>query len=104
MMTGINEATLHNLNQEFQLTYLDELIEQKVSKTEKVTISNLTLEFNQQEYKCLLQNLENAVSSSQLPISLSIKLLLSDFLICLLYVKLNKNKETILAFLIYFFF
>lgn len=67
MNTGKVEANLVNLNQEFKLPYLDELIEQKRSGTEKMVSSIDNFEYHRQEYQRLQVELESAFDRSQLP-------------------------------------
>ena len=65
--TGEVEANLVNLNQEFKLPYLDELIELKRSGTEKMALTTDSLEYHRQEYQRLQRKLEAAFNQSKLP-------------------------------------
>lgn len=67
MRTGEVEANLVRLNEEFRLPYLPDLIERKVSGTEKGTLNSADLEFHQREYARLRAELEQAFKTSQLP-------------------------------------
>lgn len=67
MNTGKVEANLVNLNQEFKLPYLDELIVQKRSGTEKMVFNIDNFEYHRQEYQRLQGELESAFDRSQLP-------------------------------------
>src|SRR6058998_1131215 len=50
MRTGVIEANLVTLNQEFKLSYIDELIARKLSGPEKSTLDDADIAFYQQEY------------------------------------------------------
>ena len=67
MNTGRIEANLLTLNQEFNLPYIEDLVEQKKSETEKTTLKKINLEFYQQEYQRLQEKLEAAFNNSHLP-------------------------------------
>ncbi len=72
MRTGLVEANLLNLNQEFSLPYIDELIELKVSSREKQSLNALgnpekILEFHSKEYERLLNEMQLAAEKSLLP-------------------------------------
>lgn len=67
MRTGQVEANLVHLNETFRLSYLPELIEQKVSGTEKGTLNQADLEFHERKYQRLRGELEIAFEQSQLP-------------------------------------
>lgn len=80
MNTGRVEANLVNLNKEFQLSYLDDLIVQK-AESEKALLKNSDLEFYSQEYQRLQNILDVAHNKSALPDEPSAKLELNDLLI-----------------------
>ena len=65
--TGRVEANLVTLNQEFNLTYIDDSIAQKKAGSEKETLSEINLEFYQQEYQRLQEQLDIAFENSNLP-------------------------------------
>ncbi len=67
MQTGVVEANLVTLNEKFQLSYLSDLINAKVTGAEKSTLEAVDLAFHQQEYICLCQVLEEASLKSHLP-------------------------------------
>lgn len=81
MKTGIIEANLVNLNQEFKLPYLAELIEQKTQGEEKSVLSQLDLNFHEQEYQRLQKELAIAQEKSHLPDESSAKETLNEFVI-----------------------
>ena len=81
MQTGKIEANLNHLNQEFNLPYLPELIEQKVSGTEKAKITEVDLDFHQQEYTRLREKLIAAAANSKLPATATAKPALNDLLV-----------------------
>lgn len=81
MKTGITEANLVNLNQEFKLPYLAELIEQKTQGKEKSVLSQLDLNFHEQEYQRLQTELAIAQEKSHLPDNSSAKETLNEFVI-----------------------
>ncbi|HEY9756238.1 MAG TPA: nucleotidyltransferase domain-containing protein [Oculatellaceae cyanobacterium] len=61
------EANLVTLNKEFQLPYIDELVEAKVSTNEKHKLTKLDLDFHRKEFKRLRGALETAFLKSDLP-------------------------------------
>jgi predicted nucleotidyltransferase len=67
MRTGEVEANLIRLNETFGLPYIPELIERKVSGTEKGTLEQADLGLHQREYQRLRAELEQAFGASQLP-------------------------------------
>lgn len=81
MQTGVIEANLAVLNQHFTLPYIDGLIAQKTSGTEKAVLSDTDLAFHQQEYQRLVQRLEAESDRSHLPESPSAKAALNDFVV-----------------------
>ena len=81
MQTGSIEANLVKLNEKFQLSYLDDLITQKMTEAEKSTVKNIDIEFYRQEYKRLQNELEIASQNSHLPETSSAKPELHDLLV-----------------------
>ena len=81
MQTGEIEANLVTLNERFRLPYIPELIERKIKGTEKGTLDQADLEFHEREYHRLRSDLENAMSSTQLPEQPSVAAALNDLLI-----------------------
>jgi uncharacterized protein len=67
MQTGEVEAHLPTLNQKFGLTYLDELITQKLTGAEKGELTAIDLPFHQKEFDRLLKMLEITRDNSHLP-------------------------------------
>ena len=67
MNTGKIEANLINLNQEFKLSYLTDLVDRKQAGSEKAVLEQVNLQFHQREYQRLQQELENAFDNSHLP-------------------------------------
>jgi uncharacterized protein len=81
MRTGRVEANLLHLNEEFRLPYLPELIESKVTGTEKGQLDNADLEFHQREFDRLQAELEAAYHASTLPENPSAGEALNDLLV-----------------------
>ena len=81
MNTGKIEANLINLNQEFKLPYIKELIEQKQLRSEHSTLTAIDLKFHQQEYQKLQTKLEEAFKHSHLPETPSAQPELNSFLV-----------------------
>jgi len=67
MQTGEVQANLVQLNEKFQLSYINDLVEQKVTGTEKGTLKNADVDFYQREYDRLVNELESARDASYLP-------------------------------------
>lgn len=67
MQTGKIEANLVNLNQEFNLPYISDLIALKVLGTEKEKIKGIDLDFHQREYERLREKLALSAQNSHLP-------------------------------------
>jgi predicted nucleotidyltransferase len=81
MRSGEIEANLVALNEEFNLTYLGDLIARKLAGPEKSTLEDADVEFHQREYERLRVELEQAFQASQLPETPSGKSALNDLLI-----------------------
>ncbi len=81
MQTGIIEANLVKLNEKFQLSYLDELIERKITREEKSTLEDEQIDFYFREYERLRQELELASQNSHLPETSSAQPALNDLLV-----------------------
>ncbi len=79
--SGEIEANLVHLNETFKLPYLPELIERKVSGTEKGTLDEADLVFHEQEYERLRTELEEAFEQSDLPEQPSGAAALNDLLV-----------------------
>jgi len=67
MRSGQIEANLVNLNQEFKLPYISELIERKLAGHEKSAVRDIDLEFHEREFERLRGVLEDAHKTSSLP-------------------------------------
>ena len=67
MRTGRVEANLMNLNEEFRLPQVPDLIQQKVEGPEKGTLESTDLVFHAAEYQRLVGQLEVEYHQSQLP-------------------------------------
>ncbi len=81
MNRGIVEANLNQLNEEFKLSYLDDLIAKKSAGKERTIIENADINFYQQEYQRLTTELETAFENSKLPEVATAKPALNDLLI-----------------------
>ncbi|MEQ9672742.1 nucleotidyltransferase domain-containing protein [Coleofasciculus sp. G2-EDA-02] len=81
MKTGEVEANLLRLNQEFKLSYISDLIAQKLAGVEKCQIEDTDIEFHRGEYERLYGELEQASQSSKLPAAPSAKDALNNLLI-----------------------
>lgn len=67
MRTGEVQANLGLLNEELKLPYIPDLIERKVSGTEKGRLEQADLGLHQREYERLRAELEQAYAKSKLP-------------------------------------
>ncbi|MBW3541533.1 MAG: nucleotidyltransferase domain-containing protein [Planctomycetes bacterium] len=81
MRAGEIEANLARLSDDFQLPYVPELIERKVSGPEKGRIELADLDFYQREYERLVSELEQAFQCSSLPESPAGATALHEFLV-----------------------
>ena len=81
MRSGEIEANLVKLNENTGLSYLDELVAQKLEGPEKGTLPEADLQFHQSEYDRLVAELESAHESSNLPDLPSAKERLNDLLV-----------------------
>ena len=81
MRTGVIEANLVTLNQEFKLSYIDELIARKLSGPEKSTLEDMDVAVYQQEYERLRGVLEESFQASQLPEAPTNRVVLNDLLL-----------------------
>ncbi|MFN8550845.1 MAG: nucleotidyltransferase domain-containing protein [Candidatus Obscuribacterales bacterium] len=80
MKTGIIEANLNILNEQFKLSYLPELIEQKRTSNEQSTLDSVRLKFYESEFQRLLDELKQASIDSSLPELASARPALNDLL------------------------
>ncbi|MBA2647148.1 MAG: nucleotidyltransferase domain-containing protein [Pyrinomonadaceae bacterium] len=81
MHTGMIEANLLQLNEEFKLVYLRDLIGRKLDGSEKATLKEADILFYRSEYQRLRGVLEEAYKASSLPESPSCKNALNDLLV-----------------------
>ena len=81
MRTGTLEANLVNLNDEFKLPFIPELIQRKVSDVEKATIENADMAFYTEQYERLTGELEIARDETSLPDQPSCMADLNDLLL-----------------------
>ena len=81
MRTGIVEANLNHLNDEYRLAYIPELIERKTRGTEHQTLEFAEMSFYADEYERLRQRLEAEAGKTSLPESNSAKAALNALLL-----------------------
>jgi len=81
MKTGEVEANLVTLNQDAKLTYIDELIERKLTGPEKGDLPEADMKFHESEYQRLVKSLERASAESHLPEAGTAREALNDLLI-----------------------
>jgi len=81
MNTGQVEANLLQLNDEFRLPYIEDLVARKTEGVERSTLTEADVEFYKAEYRRLRTELESSSGRSTLPESPSCKQELSDLLI-----------------------
>jgi predicted nucleotidyltransferase len=81
MRTGVIEANLVNLNQEFKLPFIGELVERKTSTAEKQTLNDADIQFHLAETQRLHGILAEAAAASTLPDQPSSRDQLNDLLI-----------------------
>ena len=81
MQTGEIEANLVQLNDKFKLPYIPELIERKVSGTERQIMADDDIAFHVAEYERLVSELEQAHDNTCLPEAPTCKPALNDLLL-----------------------
>jgi hypothetical protein len=81
MRTGEVEANLVNLNENFELSYIYELIVRKLAGPEKSALNDVDVEFHRREFERLRGLLEDAYRSSSLPETPAGKAALNDLLL-----------------------
>jgi uncharacterized protein len=81
MRTGVIESNLVMLNQEFKLSYLDDLVARKLAGPEKGTLEDNDVALLQQEYERLRGELETSFQASSLPETPSCRAALNDLLL-----------------------
>lgn len=93
MRTGVIEADLLKLNQEFGLPYISELVERKVNSKEKQTLSDTDLSFHEREFSRLMACLNEAAAETKLPAESGAKPALDDLLKRLRLASLSSNRS-----------
>lgn len=81
MRTGIVEANLVTLNEEFRLSFIPDLVARKTSGSERQTLDSTELAFFEDQYLWLSDQLKQAGESTQLPESPRAKAELNNLLI-----------------------
>lgn len=81
MRTGTVNACLPELNLDARLSFLDDLIQQKLSGEEQSRLPVIDLDFHQSEYERLFRQLEDSARVSSLPDQPSSRAALSDLLV-----------------------
>jgi predicted nucleotidyltransferase len=81
MQTGEIEANLVKLNEVFDIKYIPDLIERKITGKEKAILADADLDFYRNEYEKLVVQLEDAMEKTSLPEEASAKAELNDLLI-----------------------
>lgn len=81
MRTGVVEANLNRLNDEYSLAYIPELIERKTQGTEHQTLDSTETTFYASEYDRLRKRLEEEESGTSLPESSTAKAALNGLLV-----------------------
>ncbi|MBL8203849.1 MAG: nucleotidyltransferase domain-containing protein [Blastocatellia bacterium] len=81
MHTGVIEANLVRLNQEFNLSYLNDLIAHKLAGPEKGTLDDQDVDFYRREYERLRGVLDTSFQTSHLPEAPSCRAALNDLLL-----------------------
>jgi predicted nucleotidyltransferase len=67
MRTGVVEANIVTLNEEFRLPYIGELVARKIHGAEKGVLEGAEVAFFEGEYQRLVRELEQAAKASALP-------------------------------------
>ena len=81
MRTGVVEANLNSLNEQYKLGYIPELIERKTRGAEQQTLDATETSFYASEYDQLRKRLEEEASKSSLPESQTARAALNDLLV-----------------------
>jgi len=81
LQTGEIEANLLRLNEQFQLSYLPDLIAQKTAGTEKGNLTDIDIQFHEQAFNRLTNLLETERDRSHLPEQPAGRKALSDLLV-----------------------
>ena len=89
MRTGLIEANLVKLNEDFRLPYIGELVERKMSGAEKSTLEAAETAFHASEYERLIVQLEGVAEKCKLPDEPSCRTALNDLLVRIRLNRLN---------------
>ena len=81
MRTSKVEANIVQLNEEFKLPLISDLVQRKLSGVEKSVLEDADVEFYRQEYQRLLGELEQANQNTWLPENPSCQADLNDLLV-----------------------
>ncbi len=81
MRTGVVEANLITLNEEFRLPFIGDLVARKLQGPELSTLDNPEVEFHKSEYEMLVAQLAQASQQSMLPEVPTGKAALNDLLV-----------------------
>jgi predicted nucleotidyltransferase len=81
MRTGIVEANLNILNEQYKLAYLPELIERKTRGAEHQTLDAAETSFYASEYDQIRKRLEEEASTTSLPESQTARAALNELLV-----------------------
>jgi len=81
MRTGVVEANLKRLNEQYKLVYMPELIDRKTRGTEHQTLDATETLFHASEYDQLRKRLEEEASKTSLPESQTARAALNDLLV-----------------------
>lgn len=81
MRTGLIEANLVKLNQEYKLPFIEDLVQRKVGGAEKSILQSPEMTFHQGEYLRLVAKLEESADESKLPEAPSCREALNDLLV-----------------------
>lgn len=81
MRTGEIQANLLELNEDFKLHHVEELVSMKLTGAEKAGLQSADIDFHHSEYERLFGVLENEMEHSRLPESPTAKDALNDLLV-----------------------
>jgi uncharacterized protein len=81
MRSGEVRANLLELNDDFKLPYINELVSFKLAGSEKAFVENADMDFHHREYERLTAVLERAMENSRLPESPAAKDALNELLV-----------------------
>jgi predicted nucleotidyltransferase len=81
MRTGVVEASLIRLNEQYRLPQIPDLLERKVRGTEQTRLDEVDVAFHEREYIRLVGELETASQDSSLPESPTAHAALNDLLL-----------------------